>query len=231
MPYEWILLDADNTLFDFDTSERYALKSAIEKIGIPFEESHIERYHQINHSCWRAYEAGTMTKSKLRLYRFEQFFSEIGVKTDTAAFADSYMHQLGSTDFLVEGAIELLEDLQDKYHLTLVTNGLKEVQYPRLNNTGLQPFFKWVIVSDEIGHSKPAAEFFEHTFRSIDHPEKETVLMVGDNLNADIRGGNDYGLDTCWFNPGRKPNDSSVMPTYEIHTLQQLSVMLDPGSS
>ncbi len=228
MTYQWILLDADNTLFDFDLSERYALKSALEYIGVSFKEEHIDLYHRINKACWRAYEEGTMTKAKLRLYRFEHFFKKIGVQADVQSFADHYMQQLGSTDFLIDGAVDLLEQLQGHYHLLLVTNGLKEVQYPRLNKTGLHPFFKGVVVSDEIGHSKPAAEFFEYAFESMAHPQKEKVLMVGDNLNADIRGGNEYGLDTCWYNPGKQQNASGIAPTYEINALHQLAGMLNP---
>lgn len=231
MTYDWILLDADNTLFDFDASERHALKNALEEIGIVFEESHIDLYHRINKACWSAYEEGTMTKSKLRLYRFEQFFSKIGGKADAPSFADSYMRHLGNTDFLIDGAVDLLEQLHSGYQLLLVTNGLKEVQYPRLNKTGLQPFFKGVIVSDEIGHSKPASEFFEHAFEHMAHPRKERVLMVGDNLNADIRGGNDYGVDTCWYNPGKRPNATDIAPTYEIDALHQLTGMLNPSTS
>lgn len=226
MAYQWILLDADNTLFDFDRSERHALQTALESYGVPFEEPHIERYHRINAACWRAYEKGAMTKSRLRRYRFEQFFEEIGAAVDPGSFADTYMEALAATDFLIEGARSLLHQLERRYQLVLVTNGLSEVQRPRLANTGLDAFFPIVVVSDEIGHSKPDSKFFEHTFQQIEHPPKAEVLMVGDNINADIRGGKEYGLDTCWYNPGRRPNESSIEPTYEIELLEDLSALL-----
>lgn len=226
MAYRWILLDADNTLFDFDRSERYALQSALEAYGLPFEESCMERYHRINAGCWRAYEKGEMTKSRLRHYRFEQFFKEMGVEADAGSFADTYMTALAETDYLIEGAVPLLNLLRTRYQLGLVTNGLSEVQRPRLANTGLDAFFPVVVVSDEIGHSKPDPKFFEYTFEQIEHPPKAEVLMVGDNINADIGGGMEYGIDTCWYNPVRRPNQSSIQPTYEIQVLKDLPGLL-----
>lgn len=224
--YRWILFDADNTLFDFDRAEADALRKTLEETGITFRSGYLDLYNLINRKCWRAYEEGTLPKERLRFRRFELFMDEIGERTDIPLFATTYLTRLSEGAFLIDGAQELLDHLVDRYQMVLVTNGLKEVQRPRLSRSGLERYFRAIIVSDEIGYNKPDRDFFSYTFAAIDHPPKAHALMVGDNLNADIRGASDFGLDTCWYNPHRQDNDSGVQPTYEIDSLDRLALIL-----
>ncbi len=222
MNYSWIFFDADNTLFDFNHSEEAALKAALEDFGELFEAHYHPLYTSINRDCWQAFEHGQLSKAELRTRRFDLFFHAIGRRFDPAEFAAAYLDHLSKQCVLIPGAAALLEQLNQSHHLALVTNGLKEVQRPRLARSGLEAFFKTVVVSDEIGHAKPDRAFFDYTFEAIGRPEPKTVLMVGDNLNADIRGGADYGLDTCWYNPGKEAARHEVKPTYEITKLEEL---------
>lgn len=225
MPYHWIFFDADNTLFDFDHSEQAALKGALEDFGEVFEAHYHPLYNTINRECWQAFEHGTLNKAQLRTRRFELFFSALKFQFDPEAFAKTYLQHLSQQCALLEGAEALLEKLHPSHALALVTNGLKEVQRPRLARSGLGAFFKTVVVSDEIGHAKPDRAFFDYAFEAIGRPDPKTVLMVGDNINADIRGAAEYGLDTCWFNPSRQAS-KTVQPTYEIARLQDLHGVL-----
>ncbi|MCB0586226.1 MAG: YjjG family noncanonical pyrimidine nucleotidase [Phaeodactylibacter sp.] len=225
-PYHWILFDADNTILDFDRSEREALRKALAELSIPFENNYHQAYHRINKDCWLAFEEGKISRAELRLRRFELFFKEIGQSAECESFATRYLFHLSQTDFLVDGAIAQLRRLAPRYQLALVTNGLKEVQRPRISKAGLNEFFPTIIVSDEIGHSKPNPSFFEYTFEQIGHPPREKVLIVGDNLNADIRGGAEFGIHTCWYNPAGQENGLGVSPNYEINQLQKLSSFL-----
>lgn len=226
MTYDWLLLDADNTLFDFDRCEGKALQRALEDYGIPFSDDHHATYNVINKQCWRDYEEQKISKAELRLRRFELFFNSIGVSLDPDEFGRNYLVHLSTAAFLLEGALDLLQELQPKYQLALVTNGLKEVQRPRLTAGALSDFFDVIIVSDEIGHAKPHAPFFEYTFDQIGRPEKERVLIVGDNINADIKGGLDYGIHACWFNPKEQAHPQDIQPTYEIQRLNELLTLL-----
>jgi YjjG family noncanonical pyrimidine nucleotidase len=226
MKYEWLLFDADNTLFDFDRCEGSALQRALEDHGIPFADDHHPLYNEINRQCWRDYEDKKITKAELRLLRFELFFNSIGVSLDPDKFGRNYLVHLSTAAFLLDGALELLRKLQSHYRMALVTNGLKEVQRPRLEAGALHSFFDIIIVSDEIGHAKPHAPFFEYTFDQIGRPAKEKVLIVGDNINADIKGGLDYGIHACWFNPGEQNKPRNIQPTYEIRHLNELWPLL-----
>ena len=149
---------------------------------------------------------------------------EISLSGDSKEMGTNYLRYLASTDFMVEGARPLLNRLLGKYKMAIVTNGLQDVQRPRVKKTKTEHYFEAIIVSEEIGASKPGRAFFEHTFEQIGQPIKSEALIVGDCLNSDIRGGNDFGIDTCWFNPGKQRNESGVVPKFEIDDL----TLLDP---
>lgn len=226
MNYHWILFDADNTLFDFDRSERYAFEESLKRIGVPFTKSHFDLYHTINKACWRAFEDGKLKKEELRTLRFEQFFSTIGVHADPRQFSENYLNQLSTSAHMLEGAIPLLDELGGHYKLAIITNGLKEVQRPRIMKAGLVDFFEVIVVSDEIGHAKPHAAFFDYTFEEMKQPDKKKVLVVGDSLNSDIKGGRDYGLDTCWYNHQGSANESGIEPTFEVRAIGEVKRIL-----
>lgn len=230
MHYDWILFDADNTLLDFTAAERHSLSSAMADEGLDFQPDHHEVYHHINKACWHDFEHGRISKAQLRRERFERFFYELGVRgIDPDAFADAYLANLAHTGHLLSGALALLEALRPHYRLGLVTNGLKEVQRPRLHAAGIAGFFEVIVVSDEIGPAKPQAAFFDHAFTEMGGPERDRVLVVGDNLNADVKGGLDYGLHACWYNPEGAERYLPISPTYEIGGYGELLTLLGHG--
>lgn len=226
MPYSWILFDLDNTLYDFDKSSRFALEQTFSEYKIEFNLKNEQLYYQINKDCWTAFENGEMDFETLRSIRFERFAKAIGHSLNPEKMADLYLHLLSETDFKIDGAVTLLDYLKPKYKLAVVTNGLKEVKRPQLSKPEIAHYFQAVIISEEVGIAKPEAGFFEHTFNQIGNPEKSEVIIIGDNLNSDIKGGNNFGIDTCWFNPLGHKNNSSIKPTYEIRQLSDLPIIL-----
>lgn len=222
MNYNWLLFDLDNTLLDFTASERYALQTGLEQEGIPYSETIRDIYKEINTYCWGEYEEGRLDKESLRTVRFERFFEAIKAFVDPVVFSQRYRELLAETEFKVPGAMELLDSLKPNYRLGIITNGLKEVQRPRLKKTGLDDYFELIVVSDEIGHAKPQSGFFDYAFDQIGHPNKDGVLVIGDSLNSDIKGGNNYGVDTCWFNPKQRDNITAIQPRYVINDLLNL---------
>ena len=226
MAYQWILFDADNTLYDFDRSEKHALEMAFQDFNIPYSEEFVRIYHNVNKQCWKAFEEGRMDQNTLRSRRFELFLEKINVNGDAGELGANYLQHLANTDFMLDGARPLLDRLHGKYKMAIVTNGLQDVQRPRVRKTNTEHYFEAIIVSEEIGASKPGRAFFEYTFEQIGQPTKKEALMVGDSLNSDIRGGNDFGIDTCWFNPGRQRNESGIVPKFEIDDLNLLDSIL-----
>lgn len=227
MQYNWLLFDADNTLFDFDRSAEQAFAQALEIMKIGHQPDYFKLYKEISDSCWRKFEDGLMTADELRRERFHLFFLEIQAQYDPLEANACYLKELANQALLLDGARSLLERLRrHNFRMSIITNGLKEVQRPRLAKAALDQYFDVIVVSDEIGHSKPDEAFFEYTFQQLGRPDKERMLVIGDNLNSDIRGGQNFGLKTCWFNPLQQKNTTDVQPNYEIQHLRELEPLL-----
>jgi 2-haloacid dehalogenase len=223
MRYPWILFDADDTLFDFHRSAQHALALTLAHFKIKPQATHIDTYESINREAWASFERNEINALELRRVRFERFLDAIGELRDPLEMNGHYLLELSRTEFLVEGARELIEEFLEKdYRLGLITNGLKEVQRPRIAQARMESYFQVIVVSDEIGVSKPHNGFFDHAFEQMGQPQKTAVLVVGDSLSSDIQGGNSFGLDTCWYNPKKSANLSGHTPVYEISRLHDL---------
>jgi YjjG family noncanonical pyrimidine nucleotidase len=223
MNFDWILFDADHTLFDFDRSAQESLADTIRSHGITHADDHWPLYHRINRSVWTAYENGEIDRDTMRTKRFSMFFEEIKAEVaDVELFASQYLIGLPQRPYFIEGAVEVLQALHGKIRMGIITNGLTEVQRPRLESTGIDRLFEIIIVSGEIGMMKPDNAYFEFAYTQMARPSKERVLVVGDSLNADIRGGAEFGFRTCWFNPFGEANNLGINPDYEIGDLQKI---------
>ncbi len=143
----------------------------------------------------------------------------------------SFEVSLGAKGGLYSEAREVLEQLTQQATLALITNGLSEVQRARIERLDIEQYFDAIVISAEIGASKPGREIFDATFRALGSPTKDTALMVGDSLTSDIRGGADYGIATCWYNPHGKAADPDAKVNHEITRLDQLPAIATSGSS
>lgn len=224
MKYAWLLFDADDTLFDFPRAEANALRWTLEQCSLPFRPEFFAIYSRCNLQVWKEFERGEVTSLELRVKRFRLFFDETGMTGDPEAVSPLYLRNLALGADLLPGAEEVIRALRGRFHLALVTNGLKEVQRPRLERSVLRDSFERVFISEEIGAAKPSRDYFEAVFRGIGNPPKESVLLIGDSLTSDMRGGLDYGIDTCWYNPSGKTTDLPV--TYQIARLPELVALL-----
>ncbi len=222
--YTWLLFDADDTLFDFPKAEANALQWTLEQIGLPVTPANIETYTRCNKQVWAEFERGELTSAELRIKRFRLFFDEIGHTADPQTVSPLYLRNLALGADLLEGAESVIRTLKKRYRLALVTNGLKDVQWPRLERSALNGCFEGVFVSEDLGVAKPAREYFDIVFEKIGNPPKNEVLIIGDSLTSDMRGGIDYGIDTCWYNPKSKTTDLPV--TYQIQKLAELLEIL-----
>ena len=211
MNYKVILFDADETLFDFKKTEREAFKNTMMEFGFDYDESyHFSIYKEINTAIWKELEEGIITQEKLKIERFKRLNDKLNAGFDEEEFSKAYMINLGNGSFLLDGAIELIEDLSSKYILSIVTNGLTIVQERRVKNSVIAKYFKDIVISEEVGISKPNPEIFEYALSNIEGVNKNEILMIGDSLSSDIRGGINYGIDTCWFNIHKEKNNSGL---------------------
>lgn len=227
MKYKVILFDADETLFDFKKTEREAFKNAMIDFGVDYDEGyHFSIYKEINTAIWKELEEGLITQDKLKVERFKRLNDKLNAGFNEEEFARAYMMHLGNGSFLLDGAIELIEDLSSKYILSIVTNGLTSVQERRVKKSVIAKYFKEIVISEEVGVSKPNPEIFEYALRNIEGINKSEILMIGDSLSSDIRGGINYGIDTCWFNIHKEKNNMELNPTYEVSSYKELADLL-----
>jgi 2-haloacid dehalogenase len=227
--YTWLLFDADGTLFDYDQAERLAFIQSLEQFGVPFEESHLEEYQRINSALWIERELGTINLENLKARRFELFFQTIGFEYDPVLAGQQYLRNLGEQAGLLDGAEQVVKTLAREYKLAMVTNGIKEVQRRRLEKSPFEDCFKEIIISDEIGTSKPDVAYFEITFERIGQPPKAETLIIGDSLTSDMQGAINYGMDACWYNPHGKKKHPGFDMRYEIRHLNELIDLLEPN--
>ena len=225
-PYTWLLLDADDTLFDFGKAESKSLYATIEEQGLSFPADPAPVYTQINLQIWKELELGQISSSALRAERFARLFRHFGVSTDVETFSRRYLANLALGSDLLPGAAELLTALSGRYRLGLVTNGLPEVQRPRLERAGIAHYFAFAAISEEIHASKPDPRFFQAALALAGSPDPAAVLVIGDSLTSDIRGGCQAGLDTLWFNPANLPPDPRWPPTYQAASLLEIQQLM-----
>lgn len=229
MRYDTLLFDLDHTLLDSDASEIAAYTHTMATIGLPEPDDHFERYLRINHAMWAAVERGELQPTEVRHRRFEQFIDEVGIAADPIAMADAFVWGLGAFGDLYDGAREVLEQYAGTARLAMVTNGLSDVQRARIERLDLAGYFDAVVISSEVGVTKPRPEIFDITFAQLGRPPKHSALMIGDSLTSDIRGGSDYEIATCWFNWRRSAIVPGVTVTYEITALDQLTGIVSPS--
>jgi len=226
MNYDWLLFDADGTLFDYHRAERYALEESFREHNLAYSENVRRSYADINRVIWQEFERGLISAEYLRAERFRRLFAEMGTVCDPTTFSATYLVNLARADFLIDGAMVLVKSLSRTHKLALVTNGLTDVQRSRFGRSPVTQFFSVIVISEEVGVVKPDREYFDHTFDLMEHPPRETVLIIGDSLTSDIQGGINYGIDTCWYNPGHLPCTLQVKPTYEIVALEEIKAIV-----
>lgn len=220
--YDIILFDIDDTLFDFTKSEQAAFYNVFAQYDLLNDlERFRQSYKEINKLLWKELEIGEIGIVELGSERFRRLFVEHELEIDAVVFNQDYLKYLEQQSHLVQGAEQVINAFSHK-RLATITNGYADVQTSRINNSPLKGKFEHLIISELTGFQKPQAEIFDYAFNKLQITDKSTVLIVGDSLTSDIQGGNNFGIDTCWFNPNYQENLTSIKPTYEINQLEGL---------
>ena len=225
--FKWLMFDIDNTLLDFSAASKDALWKTYNDVGVECNSQLYETYLSVNHANWTAFEQGALTAERLRVKRFEELFEATNIRPIVPEqFSVMYLENLVRCSRFYNGVPGLLEDLGRKYAISAITNGLREVQRPRIERLGLTKHFDSIIVSDEIGVGKPATAFFEHAVSSLPLSfNRDEILVIGDNIIADVGGANLFGCKSCWISHGRS-NNSDIEPEYIISTISELPLLL-----
>ena len=183
-------------------------------------------YKRINVQCWTEHEQGKINRDTLVYERFKRYFQFRNLDLDPIETQHQYLKRLGAKPYLMPGAEELLAFLNGKVNLGYITNGMKEVQRPRLQIIGWEGKFDVIVIGGEMGLSKPHSSYFQYVHERMGSPLHHDVLVVGDSLTADIEGAASFGYHTCWFKPNEELCDLSQSPDYTIKQLSALKEIL-----
>ncbi len=224
--YKLVILDADNTLFDFSGSEKAALEKLFEKYNHPYEkDKHLKLYKKANMKAWEMFEKKEIEKEKIHTDRWFGLFDNEG-SMNLGEVNEVYLDLLSLEYDLIEGAEDTVKYLKDKgYYISIVTNGTTRVQKSRFANSPVMKYVDDIVISEEIGFSKPDVRLFEYAADLSGIKDKSEIIVVGDSLGADIKGGIAFGVDTCYYNIlGIDPDE--IKPTYIINHISELKNIL-----
>ena len=223
-----IFFDLDHTIWDFDRNAEETLTGLyhhyqLEALGLTSAADFIAVYTENNHMLWADYHLGKITKEMLRAERFSKTFLQLGIHPERIPhqFEEDYVRISPTKTNLFEGSEKVLAYLQQKYTLHIISNGFKETTLTKMDLSGLNPYFTNVIISEDVGANKPDKAVFEYALNKAEALKHESI-MIGDSLEADIRGAQEFGIKAIYFNPLQKEKPADVV--WQIHHLEELMV-------
>lgn len=225
-----LLWDVDGTLLDFIAAEKAAIRKLFREYHLgECTDKMLARYSKINRSYWVKLENGEMTKPEILVGRFHDFFESEGLDASIAAeFNEKYQDRLGDADSIVycDDSLNLIRSLQGKVKQYAVSNGTIAAQTKKLKLSGIGELMDGIFLSEQLGYEKPNIEFFNQVFDALGPVDKSEVLIVGDSLTSDIRGGNNAEILTCWYNPNHLSAGPEYRIDYEIEDLHEILKLL-----
>ncbi len=230
MRYKSLFIDLDDTLWDTYHNNKECLEELFTDYKWNQYYASFEAFYQIympnNERLWALYRNHEIDRQTLILERFLYVLRPLGIedKETVLSINKDFLNRTGQKTRIIPGAIELLEYLEPRYRLYILSNGFREVQANKLNNSGLARFFKKMILSEDAGIQKPHKGIFDYALINTNSRRKET-LMIGDSWEADIIGAKQSGIDQLWYNPENKKADG-FEPTFNVRTLSAICSIL-----
>ena len=226
MRYQYLLIDNDNTLMDFNAAERKALRDTLIAYGLPADDAVCTLYHEINDAQWKALERGETTQKKLKVERYRLLLEQLGcTELSAEEVSAAYEANLGSHADLLPGAADFMHAVHGKMKIALVSNGVSAIQRSRLAKCPLTPLFDAIVISEEAGVSKPDPRLIEIALEQLGCTDKQQAVMMGDSLSADIAAANNAGVDSIFFSLKGTKGDAA---TYTVYTHDEaLTILLE----
>ncbi len=230
MKYKHLFFDLDHTLWDFDANAKDALTDLYKqfdldnRVAAPFEDFY-RKYLYHNEILWDKYHNGQITAEELKWKRMWRTLLDFKIGDEPLAkeLSAGFLELLPAKKNVFPYTFEILEYLlAKKYTLHLITNGFEKTQWSKLNNSGLAKYFTHVITSEASNSLKPKKEIFEFAVNKAGTSFKESI-MIGDNLDADIQGAMNAGMDTIFVNHINA--STNLQPTYIIYHLKELEAI------
>ena len=231
MAYSHLFFDLDHTIWDFEMNSKETLLDLHQKFqladkGITDFDGFYDHYSVHNHRLWDRYTKGFIKQEELRWKRIYLSLLDYKIADEKLSreMSHDYLDILPNKTNLFPYTIEILNYLKAKgYQMHLITNGFESVQFKKIKNSNLAPYFIEVITSEASNSLKPNKEIFEYALDK-SKAKLEESIMIGDNESADIQGAINIGMDSVFVN---HINAIPTVPaTYTITHLKELEAIL-----
>ncbi len=224
--YQFVFIDADDTLFDYKVAERIALSKALLQYGIVMDNQILADYSHINKQLWLDYEENKISQDDLRIERFKRLFQKMKSIINAYDFSKAYLNELTESSQVFPDSENVCSYLHNKYKLAIITNGISIVQRTRLQRSSIKQYIDYLIISEEAKCNKPNIGIFDYAETITNYRDKDKMIIIGDSLSSDILGGINYGIDTCWLNQNNINNIQEIKPNYTISSLIDIKKIL-----
>tara|TARA_B110000046_G_C13002820_1_gene402988 strand:+ start:1759 stop:2448 length:690 start_codon:yes stop_codon:yes gene_type:complete len=218
-----IFFDLDHTLWDFDKNSALTFEKIFKLNNLDIDlDSFLKVYVPINLQYWKLYREEKIDKKSLKFARLNDAFKALDLDVSARIvhkLSDDYITHLSTFNHLFPDTIALLEYLQPNYTLHIITNGFKEVQHGKLNQSHIDHYFQTVTNSEMVGVKKPNPKIFKHALHMAKATAEES-LMIGDNLEADIMGALNFGMDAICFNYHKETLASDIIGVDHLSELK-----------
>ena len=216
-----VCFDLDDTLMDFHKGEEIAFYETMKEENVEASHDDYLLYKKINGALWKKLEKGEVERYALQRIRFEELKKESQLDFDIEKVNALFPKKLSEQAILLEESERILKWCSKKAELAIASNGTATTQHRRIEKSGIDKYFKYIFISEEVGHAKPHQGFFDAIFKTA-NVSPEEVLFIGDSLSADMKGAVKSGCISVWFNPKHIINDLNVIPDHEIDRLSSI---------
>lgn len=220
--WDWILFDADDTLFHFDAFA--GLQRLFQGYDVAFNRDDYDAYQAINKPLWVDYQNGAISALQLQHKRFEGWAAKLDVQSHE--LNRGFLTAMAELCTPLSGAAGLLDALKGRVKIGIMTNGFTALQQARLEHTGFSGYFDLIVISEQVGYAKPHPAIFDYALDQMANPPRDRVLMVGDNPDSDILGGINAGMATCWLNSDGRSRPQGINPDWQVSSLNELQILL-----
>ena len=230
MRYQHLLFDLDHTLWDFERNSGETLLELYHFYN--FQQHHkfssddfLQKFKDVNTILWELYDRDEIDRMYIRKNRFKMVLTQLGLSEQDVPqdISDVYLSICPTKSNVIPDTFEVLDYLKGKYQMHIITNGFDDIQDTKLNSSNLRGYFDKIFTSEAVGFKKPSKEMFEKAVELIG-TEKKSCVMIGDNLETDIKGALNASLDVIFFNPDHIKHDLQL--NYEIQSLLELKTIL-----
>ena len=221
-----VLLDIDNTLLDFNKSAKETIKCAFNELSIIYRDEVFETFLRVNDWLWHKIEQKEITRQELHRVRWQIIFDRLKIAVDGEKMEKLFLDNLENFAIPVDGALEIVEYLSAKYKLYTASNAPYYQQVKRLTISNIMPYISGILNFEAQGINKPQRQFFEQCLKAMSPATSDEIVLIGDSLSADMKGGKSVGFTTVWFDYAGAEQAHPDICDYTVKSLSEIKDIL-----